>query len=90
MLAMDALARRLVHPAKRLRASRNVLAQLGARLASGTGRRRDAFLSWVALARAGLQSLDPTAVFARGYSITVNATGEVLRAAGTVNEGERV
>jgi exodeoxyribonuclease VII large subunit len=90
MQAVDALARRLVHPAERLRASRQLLAQLAARLASGTGRRLDAFLSRVALARAGLQSLDPTAVLARGYSITVNAAGEVLREAGAVNEGERV
>jgi len=90
MQTVDGLARRLVHPAARLRASRQLIAQLAARLASGAGRRLDAFLSRVALARAGLQSLDPTAVLARGYSITVNAAGEVLREAGAVNEGERV
>lgn len=88
--AVDALARRLVHPAERLRASRQLVAQLAARLAAGTGRRLDSFLSRVALARSGLQSLDPTAVLARGYSITVNASGEVLRNADAVKEGERV
>ena len=90
MQSVDVLARRLVHPAERLRASRQLVIQLAARLASGTGRRLDAFLSRVALARTNLQSLDPTAVLARGYSITVNASGEVLRAADAVKEGERV
>ena len=90
MQSVDVLARRLVHPAERLRASRQLVAQLAARLASGTGRRLDAFLSRVALARTNLQSLDPTAVLARGYSITVNARGEVLRAANAVKEGERL
>jgi exodeoxyribonuclease VII large subunit len=90
MQSVDVLARRLVHPAERLRASRQLVIQLAARLASGTGRRLDAFLSRVALARTNLQSLDPTAVLSRGYSITVNASGEVLRAADAVKEGERV
>jgi exodeoxyribonuclease VII large subunit len=90
MQSVDVLARRLVHPAERLRASRQLVAQLAARLASGTGRRLDAFLSRVALARTNLQSLDPTAVLSRGYSITVTASGEVLRAADAVKEGERL
>jgi exodeoxyribonuclease VII large subunit len=90
MQAVDVLARRLVHPAERLRASRQLVAQLAARLASATGRRLDTFSSRVALARAGLQGLDPTAVLARGYSITVSASGEVLRSAQAVKEGERV
>jgi exodeoxyribonuclease VII large subunit len=90
MQAVDVLARRLVHPAERLRASKQLVAQLAARLASGTGRQLDAFSSRLALARANLQSLDPTAVLARGYSITMNANGEVLRAADAVKEGERV
>jgi exodeoxyribonuclease VII large subunit len=90
MQSVDVLARRLVHPAERLRASRQLVAQLAARLASGTGRRLDAFLSRVALARTNLQSLDPTAVLSRGYSITLNANGEVLRAANAVKEGQRL
>ena len=90
MQSVDVLARRLVHPAERLRASRQLVGQLAARLASSTGRRLDAFLSRIALARTNLQSLDPTAVLSRGYSITVNASGEVLRAADAVKEGERL
>jgi exodeoxyribonuclease VII large subunit len=88
MQSVDVLARRLVHPAERLRASRQLVAQLAARLASGTGRQLDTFLSRVALARAGLQSLDPTAVLARGYSITYDARGGVVRDAARVDDGE--
>ena len=90
MQSVDVLARRLLHPAERLRASRQLVAQLAARLASGTGRRLDMFLSRVALARAGLQSLDPTAVLARGYSITYDARGGVVRDAARVDDGEVV
>jgi len=90
MQSVDVLARRLVHPAQRLRASRQLVAQLAARLASGTGRRLDAFRSRMVLARSNLQSLDPTAVLSRGYSITLNANGQVLRAADAVKEGERI
>jgi exodeoxyribonuclease VII large subunit len=42
----------------------------------------------VTLARSGLQSLDPTAVLARGYSITYDARGSVLRDAARVDDGE--
>jgi exodeoxyribonuclease VII large subunit len=79
MQRVDSLARRLVHPAERLRVSRLLLAQLAARLAAAAGRRLDAFGARVALARAGLQGLDPGAVLARGYSITRDAAGAVLR-----------
>ncbi|MBI2754311.1 MAG: exodeoxyribonuclease VII large subunit [Betaproteobacteria bacterium] len=90
MQGLDALARRIVHPAERLRASRQLVAQLAARLAAGTGRQLDGFLSRLALSRTSLQSLDPTAVLARGYSITLNVNGDVLRDSNTVNEGERL
>ena len=90
MQALDALARRLVHPGERLRASRQLVAQLAARLASATGRQLDAFLSRLALARSNLQSLDPTAVLARGYSITYDANGAVIRNSTNVNEGDRL
>ena len=88
MQAIDVLARRLLHPAERLRASRQLVAQLTARLASASGRRLDTFSSRVALAQAGLQSLDPTAVLKRGYSITHDARGGVVRDATLVNDGD--
>ena len=90
MQAIDVLARRLVHPAERLRASRQLVAQLAARLTSGTGRRFDSFSSRVELARASLQNLDPTAVLARGYSITYDAQGTVVRDAARVGDGETI
>ena len=90
MQAVDVLARRLVHPAQRLRASGQLVAQLAARLASGTGRRLDTFSARVALARANLQSLDPTAVLARGYSITYDAKGTVVRDAASVGDGAAI
>jgi len=110
--SVDALARRLVHPAARLRNARALLAQLAARLAASLARRLDAArfrlgalaprlaaadarrreiaAARVAELRARLGVLDPQAVLARGYSITRNAAGEVLRDAARVAEGERL
>lgn len=88
MQRVDSLARRLVHPAERLRVSRQLLGQLAARLVSAAGRRLDAFAARLGLARANLQSLDPGAVLARGYSITRDAAGVVLRDAAQAREGD--
>jgi exodeoxyribonuclease VII large subunit len=90
MQRIDALARRLVHPAQRMRVSRQLLTQLSARLASAAGRRLDGFGARLALARASLQGLDPGAVLARGYSITRDASGVVLRDAARVRAGEKL
>ena len=90
MQSVDSFARRLVHPAARLLASRRLLAQLAARLASAAGRRLDASAARLALARAGLHGLDPGAVLARGYSITRDAHGAVLRDASGLREGDRL
>ena len=90
MQTVDALARRLVHPRERLRTSRQLLIQLAARLASATARRIDFFDAQVARFKASLMSLNPTAVLERGYSLTRNAQGEVVRDASRVVEGERV
>ncbi len=112
MQAVDALARRLVHPAERLRASHRLLEQLTARLATAMARRLEAAHFRLGAAaprlghalvrrvegtagrlerlRASLASLDPSAVLARGYSLTRNARGELLRDAEHVAEGERL
>jgi exodeoxyribonuclease VII large subunit len=90
MQTVDALARRLVHPRERLRTSRQLLVQLAARLASATARRIDYFDAQVERFKASLISLNPTAVLERGYSLTRNAQGEVVRDASRVVEGERV
>ena len=90
MQTVDALARRLVHPRERLRTSRQLLVQLAARLASATARRIDYFDAQVERFKASLISLNPTAVLERGYSLTRNAQGEVLRDASRVNVGEQL
>jgi exodeoxyribonuclease VII large subunit len=90
MQMVDALARRLVHPRERLRTSRQLLVQLAARLSSTAARRLDYFDAQVARLKASLVSLNPAAVLERGYSLTRNAQGEVVRAAAQVQVGERL
>jgi len=90
MQTVDALARRLVHPRERLRTSLQLLVQLSARLASATARRLDYFDAQVERFKASLTSLNPSAVLERGYSLTRNAQGEVLRDASRVNVGEQL
>jgi exodeoxyribonuclease VII large subunit len=90
MQTVDGLARRLVHPADRVRASRQLVAQLAARLVSANARHLDAATARIERLGTALSSLDPTAVLARGYSITRNASGEVLKDAARVAEGERL
>jgi exodeoxyribonuclease VII large subunit len=90
MQTVDALARRLVHPRERLRTSRQLLVQLAARLASATARRFDYFDAQLERFKASLASLNPGAVLERGYSLTRNAQGEVVRDAVQVAVGERL
>ena len=90
MQAVDGLARRLVHPADRVRTSRQLVVQLAARLASANARLLDAAAARLERLRTGLSGLDPNAVLARGYSITRDASGQVLRDASRVAEGERL
>jgi len=90
MQMVDALSRRLVHPRERLRTSRQLLEQLAARLSSAAARRLDNFSAQLAQLKAGLVSLNPSAVLERGYSLTRNAAGEVVVDAGRVGEGERL
>jgi exodeoxyribonuclease VII large subunit len=90
MQAVDALARRLVHPAERLRTSRQHLGHLAARLAAATARHLDEFLRRLDVAGASLASLGHDAVLARGYSVTLNASNEVVRDAASVAAGEKI
>jgi exodeoxyribonuclease VII large subunit len=90
MQAVDALARRLVHPRERLRTSRQLLGQLAARLALAAARRMDYFDAQLARLKAGLASLDPQAVLERGYSLTRDERGAVVRDAARLRLGERL
>jgi exodeoxyribonuclease VII large subunit len=88
--AVDGCARRLVHPAARLRAHRQLVTQLLARLALAAIHSVRSCESKLQRLQATLAGLDPTAVLERGYSITYGASGEVLRDAAGVREGERL
>ena len=90
MQALDGVARRLVHPAARLRAAGLHLGQLRTRLAFALGHRVHRCDAELARLRASLAGLDPTAVLGRGYSITRNAAGEVLRDPSRLADGDRL
>jgi exodeoxyribonuclease VII large subunit len=88
--ALDACARRLVHPAQRLRSYQQVVTQLRARLAFAFSHKIHRCQARFAQLHATLKSVDPTAVLARGYSITYHASGQVVRSAAAVRPGERI
>ena len=87
---LDGLARRLVHPAARLAAHRDLVLQLNARLAFALAHCVHRAGSRLERLQATLAGLDPSAVLSRGYSITYDAAGGVLRDAANVREGERL
>ena len=87
---VDACARRLVHPRERLRAHRELVTQLSARLGFSFLHRLRGGEARLARLQAGLAGLDPAAVLGRGYSITYNAAGAVLRDAREAKAGERL
>jgi exodeoxyribonuclease VII large subunit len=87
---LDGWARRLLHPAARLAAHRDLVLQLNARLAFALAHCVHRSGARLERLQAALAGLDPTAVLARGYSITYDAAGAVLRDAANVKEGERL
>lgn len=72
----------------RFASARAHLAESAVRLAHGLARQQAEARARLQTARAALAGLDPIAVLARGYSITRNAAGAVLRDAATVHPGE--
>ena len=87
---LDACARRLVHPRERLRAHASLVTQLSARLGFSFLHRLRSCEAALARLQAGLAGLDPSAVLGRGYSITYDAAGTVLRDAAGAKPGERL
>jgi exodeoxyribonuclease VII large subunit len=90
MQTVDALARRLVHPAERLRNSRQNLAHFAARLSTAMKHRFAQIRARMEQLEARLSGLDHLAVLARGYSLTLNLNGEIVRDAAQVADGERI
>jgi exodeoxyribonuclease VII large subunit len=90
MQSVDALARRLVHPAERLRNSRQHLQHLAARLSAAMKHEFARFKSLIEKHEAVLSGLDHQTVLARGYSLTLNLDGEIVRDDAQVKEGERI
>ena len=90
MQSVDALARRLLHPAERLRTSRQHLVHLAARLAAEMKHQFAQVRAQIERNEARLSGFDHQAVLARGYSLTLNAANEILRDAATVAVGERI
>ena len=90
MQTVDGLHRRLVHPAERLRNSRQHLVHLAARLAAATAQHVSEFRRRVDIARAQLESLGHDAVLARGYSLTLDLNGKIVRDDAQVKEGEHI
>jgi len=90
MQMVDALARRLAHPAERLRNSRRNLAHLAARLSAAMKHEFSRFQSLIEKHEAVLAGLDHQTVLARGYSLTMNERREIVRNPSMVAVGERV
>lgn len=88
--ALDGCARRLVHPAERLRRYQQLLTQLSARLGFSFLQGMRGCEARLARLRASLDGLDPAAVLGRGYSITYSGAGELLRDAAQARPGERL
>jgi exodeoxyribonuclease VII large subunit len=88
--ALDGCARRLVHPAQRLRSFEQQVTQMRARLAFAFSHKVHRCQAHLAELQATLKSVDPTAVLARGYSITYDGAGQVLRSAAAVQPGDRI
>jgi exodeoxyribonuclease VII large subunit len=90
MQTVDGLQRRLVHPAERLRTSLQHLGHLATRLSSAMRHRLSDLLAQVKHAHASLAAFDHPALLARGYSVTRNEKGAIVRDASNVSEGERL
>jgi exodeoxyribonuclease VII large subunit len=88
--ALDGCARRLVHPSKRLGSYQQQVIQLRARLAFAFSHKVHRCQAHLAELRAAIGSLDPSAVLERGYSITYDAAGGVVRDAAGLRAGERI
>ncbi|MCX7962368.1 MAG: exodeoxyribonuclease VII large subunit [Burkholderiales bacterium] len=89
-LLAQLVARLAVAGARQLERSRYRLREQPQRLSAALARRLAEARGRLAVLGARLASLDPTAVLARGYSITRTADGRVLGDSAAVADGERI
>ena len=87
---LDGVTRRLVHPGQRLRSYQERVAQMKARLALAFSHQAHRCHAHLGRLEAALRSLDPGAVLERGYSITYDGAGHVVRDAQALRIGERM
>jgi exodeoxyribonuclease VII large subunit len=87
---LDGSAARLVHPRERLASYQQLLLQLSARLAYAFAHELHACEARVARLQAALVGMDPAAVLQRGYSITYDGSGEVIRDARRTRVGDTI
>jgi exodeoxyribonuclease VII large subunit len=88
--AVDALARRLVHPAERLRSYQERVDQMARRLSFAFRHRFSGMQGRLERVQAALRNLGPEQVLGRGYSITRDAQGRLLRSPAGVEPGARL
>lgn len=88
--ALDALTRRLVHPGERLRSYQERVAQLASRAALAFRHRVAAGDARLQRLAAALQALGPHQVLKRGYSITRDERGNVVRSPAQVAPGGKL
>jgi len=88
---IDALKMRMEHEVRGdVREAMQQLDDSGARMLHAVRRRSESRRQDVRRVEAQLRSLNPLAVLKRGYSVTRDASGRVLRAADEVREGDRI
>jgi exodeoxyribonuclease VII large subunit len=87
---LDGVSRRLVHPGQRLRSYQERVTQMQARLALAFSHRIHRCSAQIERLQASLAGLNPAAVLERGYSITYDAAGHVIRDAQALRPGERI
>jgi exodeoxyribonuclease VII large subunit len=90
MQLADLLARRLVHPSRRLESQSALVAELRARLVRALSYRLARHAAQIETLARNLATLDPHAVLERGYSIVRDADGQAVRDSKDVVTGEQI
>jgi exodeoxyribonuclease VII large subunit len=90
MQGVDFLSRRLIHPGERIRNQLGELRHLAHRLVAAWARGLEDLGAQARVLGAQLKHLNPQSVLERGYSITENAAGAIVRNGAQLAVGEDV